>query len=76
MAARVDGLLTDEIVDAPDVARVAGATPRTVSRWLEGAPPRRPAEDRLLELKAVVDLLRRGLRQEPGRLWIRRSHSI
>jgi hypothetical protein len=71
MAAVVDGLLVDDIVDPPDVARVAGATPRSVSRWLEGSSPRRPAEERLLELKAVIDVLRRVLREEPARLWIR-----
>ena len=71
MAAVVDGLLDDDIVGSPDVARVTGATPRSVSRWLEGASPRRRAEERLLELKAVVDLLRRVLREEPAHLWIR-----
>ena len=71
MAALVESLLVDDIVDSPDVARVTGATPRSVSRWQEGASPRRPAEERLLELKTVVDLLRRVLREEPARLWIR-----
>lgn len=71
MAALVDQLLVDDIVDSPDVARVTGATSRSVTRWLGGASPRRPAEERLLELKAVVDVLRRVLRDEPARLWIR-----
>lgn len=71
MAALVDELLIDDIVDSSDVARVTGATARSVSRWQEGASPRRPAEERLLELKTVVDLLRRVLRVEPARLWIR-----
>lgn len=71
ITALVDELLVDDILDSPDVARVTGATPRSVSRWLEGAAPRRPAEERLLELKAVVDLLRGVLREEPARLWIR-----
>ncbi|CAN5380637.1 hypothetical protein BH24ACT7_BH24ACT7_13250 [soil metagenome] len=71
MATLVDELLIDDIVDSPDVARVTGATARSVSRWLEGASPRRPAEERLLELKSVLDLLRRVLREEPARLWIR-----
>lgn len=71
MAALVDQLIVDDIVDSPDVARVTGATSRSVTRWLEGASPRRPAEERLLELKAVVDVLRRVLRDEPARLWIR-----
>jgi uncharacterized protein (DUF2384 family) len=71
MAALVDELLVDDIVDSPDVAKVTGATPRSVTRWLGGASPRRPAEERILELKAVVDVLRRVLRDEPARLWIR-----
>jgi Protein of unknown function (DUF2384) len=71
MAAVVDDLLVDDILDSPDVARVTHATPRSVTRWAEGASPRRPAEERLLELKAVLDVLRRVLREEPARLWIR-----
>ncbi|MEX2624727.1 MAG: antitoxin Xre/MbcA/ParS toxin-binding domain-containing protein [Acidimicrobiia bacterium] len=71
MAGLVDELLLDDIVDSPDVAKVTGATPRSVTRWLQGASPRRPAEERLLELKAVVDILRRVLREEPARLWLR-----
>jgi hypothetical protein len=71
MAALVDDLLLDDIVDTPDVAKVTGATQRSVTRWLEGASPRRPAEERLLELKAVVDLLRRVLREDPAHLWMR-----
>lgn len=75
MAAVVDELLVDDIVDSPDVAKVTGTTPRSVTRWLDGASPRRPAEERLLELKAVVDVLRRVLREEPARLWIRSPNS-
>lgn len=71
MAAVVDELLVDDIIDNPDVAKVTGATPRSVTRWQKGASPRRPAEERLLELKAVIDVLRRVLREEPARLWIR-----
>ncbi len=71
MAAVVDELLVDDIVDNPDVARVTGATSRSVTRWQDGAAPRRPAEERLLELKAVIDVLRKVMREEPARLWIR-----
>lgn len=71
MTALVDELFVDDIVDSPDVARVTGATPRSVSRWLEGTSPRRSAEERLVELKAVIDLLRGVLREEPAHLWIR-----
>ncbi len=71
MASLVDDLLADDVVDQPDVASVTETTPRSVSRWLDGASPRRLAEDRLLELKAVLDVLRTVLREEPARLWIR-----
>lgn len=71
ITAVVDDLLDGEIVDSPDVARVVGATARSVTRWSEGSTPRRSNEERLLELKAVVDLLRQTLRNEPARLWIR-----
>ena len=67
----LDELLEGDVVDVPDVARVIGSTARSVTRWAEGASPRRANEERLLELKAVVDLLRQVLRDEPARLWIR-----
>lgn len=68
----LDELIVTHIVDAADIAQITGATPRSVSRWSAAqASPRREAEDRLLELKAVVDLLREVLRDEPARLWLR-----
>lgn len=75
IASVVDDLLTDEIIDAPDVALVTGSTSRSVGRWVEGASPRRPAEERLLELKAVIDILRRVLREDPAHIWIRSPNS-
>lgn len=72
VATVLDDLLADEILESPDVARVVGTSTRTVARWQNAASvPRRGSEERLLELKAVVDLLRRVLREEPARLWIR-----
>ena len=65
-------LIETQVIDAADVAQITGATPRSVSRWTAAkAAPRRDAEDRLLELKSVVDLLRSVLRDEPARLWLR-----
>ena len=68
----LDALLSDEVLDANDVARVLGTTVRSVARW-QGAKvsPRRESEERLLELKAVLDLARRYLRPESARLWLR-----
>ncbi len=68
----LDRLLEGELLDAQDVARVVGSTARSVARWQsEDSAPRRGAEERLLELKAVVELLRSVLRDEPARLWLR-----
>lgn len=68
----LDEMISTEIVDGPDVARVLGISPRSVSRWGSGGPaPRRENEERLLELKAVVDTLHQVLRDEPARLWLR-----
>lgn len=68
-------VLADGIVDTNDVARVLGTTARSVARW-EAAEvrPRRKSEERLLELKAVIDLARRVLRPESARLWLRSPH--
>jgi uncharacterized protein (DUF2384 family) len=68
----LDDVLSGEVVDTNDVARVLGSTPRSVARWQSAAAaPRRESEERLLELKSVVDLARRHLRPESARLWIR-----
>lgn len=67
----LEEMLATDIVDAPDVGRVLGTSSRSVTRWVEGASPRRGNEERLLELKAVVDVLRQVMRDEPARLWLR-----
>jgi uncharacterized protein (DUF2384 family) len=68
----LDELIETRVVGPGDVAQVTGSTPRSVSRWANaGVAPRRESEDRLLELKAVVDQLRSVLRDEPARLWLR-----
>ncbi|HZA40871.1 MAG TPA: antitoxin Xre/MbcA/ParS toxin-binding domain-containing protein [Actinomycetota bacterium] len=72
VAMLLDRLLEGDVVDAADVARVLGTRPRSVTRWHSSrSVPRRDSEERLLELKAVVDLLRGVLREQPARLWLR-----
>lgn len=72
VAELLDRLLEGEVIDTGDVARVVGSTARSVARWQTAdSAPRRPSEERLLELTAVVDLLRSVLRDEPARLWLR-----
>lgn len=68
----LDRLLEGEVVDGADVARVVGTSPRSITRWQSAhSVPRRDSEERLLELKAVIDLLRDVLREQPARLWLR-----
>lgn len=68
----LDHLYEGDIVDTADVARVSGTNPRSVSRWRSaGVSPRRQSEDRLLELRAVVDLARKVMRDDSARLWMR-----
>ena len=64
----LDHLYEGDIVDTSDLARVSDTNPRSVARWkAEAATPRRDAEERLLELRAVVDLARRVMRDDAAR---------
>lgn len=68
----VGELLSGRVVDASDVAAVTGSTARSVTRWgAAEASPRRESEERLLELKAVLDALDEALSGEPARIWLR-----
>ena len=68
----LDRLLAGHVVDGADVARVLGMSPGSVTRWQSARNvPRRDSEERLLELKAVVELVRGVLREQPARLWLR-----
>jgi transcriptional regulator with XRE-family HTH domain len=67
----VDHLLTTQMVDARDIARVLGTTPRSVAGWArDDTTPQRPDEERLLELEAALEVLRQVMRGEPARLWL------
>lgn len=68
----LDRLYEGDVVDTADVARVSATNPRSVARWkAQSTSPRRDAEERILELKAVVDLARRVMRDSAARLWLR-----
>lgn len=68
----LDHLYEGDIVDTADLARVSDANPRSVVRWrTDETAPRRESEERLLELRAVVDLARSVIRDDAARLWLR-----
>jgi uncharacterized protein (DUF2384 family) len=68
----IQDILRTELVDAVDIARVLDTTPRSVTRWQQGgSKPRRDSVDRLLELKAVLDLAQKVMPPESARLWLR-----
>jgi putative toxin-antitoxin system antitoxin component (TIGR02293 family) len=72
LASLLAHLYEGDVVDTVDLARVSDTNPRSVARWkTEAATPRREAEDRLLELRAVVDLARRVMRDDAARFWMR-----
>ncbi len=68
----LDHLYEGDVVDTADLARVSDTNPRSVARWkAQSAVPRREAEERLLELRAVVDLSRKVMRDQAARVWMR-----
>lgn len=72
LSSLLDHLSDGDVVDTSDLARVSDTNPRSVARWkAHTAVPRRDAEERLLELRAVVDLARRVMRDDAARVWLR-----
>ena len=68
----LDHLYEGDVVDVADLARVSEANPRSVARWrTQETVPRRGAEERLLELRAVVDLTRSVMTDDAARFWLR-----
>ena len=68
----LDHLCERDVIDTADLARVCGTSPRSVSRWRsQETTPRRESEERLLELRAVVDLVRSVMSDDAARFWLR-----
>lgn len=68
----LDHLYEGDVVDTADLARVSETNPRSVSRWRsQETTPRRESEERLLELRAVVDLTRTVMSDDAARFWLR-----
>lgn len=73
IAARVRGLNDTVQLTQSEVARIVGASPRTVARWAAGtAVPQPEARDRLLQLNYVATQLVELLGLTPGdaNVWI------
>lgn len=65
-------LYEGSVVDTADLARVSSTHPRSVLRWRsQETTPRREAEERLLELRAVIDLTRSVMSDDAARFWMR-----
>lgn len=71
IAGRVQELERQAELTHEDVARIVGATARTVSRWTSGsALPQRAARQRLMELAYVAEELTKVLKSEECNVWI------
>jgi hypothetical protein len=72
IATILERILDDGVLDTADLARITHSSRRAVTRWCAGErSPARDAEERLLEARTVVDLLRTHLGRDAARLWIR-----
>ena len=72
LASLLDQLYEGDVVDTADLARVCHTSTHTVIGWRQqSATPTREAEERLLETRAVVDLVRRVMYDDAARSWIR-----
>ena len=60
------------VLTVGDLAQVTRTSKRNVVRWrYRGATVRRDVEERLLELRAIVDLARRAMPDREARTWLR-----
>ena len=68
----LDHVCTGGVLKIGDLAQVTRTTRRNVVRWrYRSATVRRDVEERLLELRAVVDLARRAMPDREARTWLR-----
>ena len=68
---RLEAALERADLDQAQAARVIGASPRTVSRWLhDDVKPRPEARERLLEFLAVLEHLSKTLAPQAGHDWL------
>ncbi len=70
--ALLDNVCAGGVLNIGDLAQVTRTTRRNVVRWrYRGATVHRDVEERLLELRSVVDLARRAMPDREARSWLR-----
>lgn len=70
--ALLDNVCAGGVLNIGDLAQVTRTTRRNVVRWRDrGETVRRDVEERLLELRSVVDLARRAMPDREARSWLR-----
>ena len=68
----LDHVCAGGVLKIGDLAQVTHTTRRNVVRWrYRSSTVRRDVEERLLELRAVVDLARRAMPDREARTWLR-----
>ncbi|MDE0196002.1 MAG: DUF2384 domain-containing protein [bacterium] len=68
----LDNVCAGGVLTVGDLAQVTRTSKRDVVRWrYRGATVRRDVEERLLELRAVVDLARKAMPDREARAWLR-----
>ncbi len=70
--ALLDNVCAGGVLNIGDLAQVTRTTRRNVVRWrYRGETVRRDVEERLLELRSVVDLARSAMPDREARSWLR-----
>lgn len=68
----LDNVCAGGVLTVGDLAQVTRTSKRNVVRWrYRGATVRRDVEERLLELRAVVELARKAMPDREARTWLR-----
>ena len=71
LAERLGRVATEMRLDQADLARILGASPRTVARWLQAeTAPRRDTRERILELVAVLNALSKTVHGQTAYDWL------
>ena len=74
---RIDRIRETAGLSSEDVARVVGATARTVARWATGAnTPRGETRDKLLQLAAVTQQLSKVMTRDAAAAWLHEPNAL